>query len=79
MPNITLSLSEELKKKIEEHPEVNWSALMKKYIEMKVERLAWKERMFRELENEARFDDEALEIGGNIKEAAWKRLKKAGW
>ena len=79
MPNITLSLSEELKKKIEEYPEVNWSALIKKYIETRVERLSWKEKMLKELENEREFENESLRIGDNIKEGAWKRLKKEGW
>ena len=79
MPNITLSLSEEIKRKMEEFPEINWSALIKKYLEAKISRLIWKEQMLKELESEKEFDEEALRIGDKIKENVWKRLKKEGW
>ena len=79
MPNITLSLSEEIKRKMEEFPEINWSALIKKYLEAKLSRLIWKEQMLKQLESEKEFDEEALRIGDKIKENVWKRLKKEGW
>ncbi len=79
MPNITLSLPEEIKRKMEEFPEINWSALVKKYLEAKISRLIWKEQMLKQLESEKEFDEEALRIGDKIKENVWKRLKKEGW
>lgn len=79
MPNLTLSLPEELKHKMEEFPEIKWSALIRKYIESNVNRLVWKEQMLKQLDAEREFDEEALIIGNKIKENAWKRLKKEGW
>jgi hypothetical protein len=79
MPNITLSLSEELKRKMEEFPEVNWSGLMKKYLESRVEKLAWKDKMLKYLENEKSFEEEAIIIGNKMKRNAWEKLKKEGW
>ena len=79
MPNITLSLSEELKQKMEGFPEINWSAFIKKYIESKVNRLVWKEQMLSNLKQEEKFEPLALEIGDKIKEGMWKRYKEEGW
>ncbi len=76
MPNITLSLSEELKRKM---AEVNWSGLMKKYLESRVEKLAWKDKMLKYLENEKSFEEEAIIIGNKMKRNAWEKLKKEGW
>lgn len=79
MSNITISIPQELKKKMEIFPEINWSGFLKKYIESKVERLLWKESMLRQLESEKEFDEIALEIGNKIKQGVWNRLKKEGW
>lgn len=79
MPNLTLSLTEDIKKKMGEFPEVNWSALIKKYIESKVNRLVWKEQMLKQLDSERDFDEEALRIGDKIKEGMWKKYKQEGW
>jgi len=79
MPNVTLSVPEEIKHKMKKFPEINWSALMKKFLESKVERLVWKEQMLKQLEIEREFDEQALLIGNKIKEDIWKKLKKKGW
>lgn len=79
MSNITLSVPEEIKHKMEKFPEINWSALIKKFLESKVERLVWKEQMLKGLEIEREFDEQALLIGNKIKEDIWKKLKKKGW
>ncbi len=79
MSNITISIPDELKKKMEAFPEINWSGFLKRYIESKVERLLWKESMLRKLESEKEFDEIALEIGDKIKQGVWNRLRKEGW
>ena len=76
MKNITLSVPEELKRKMEEFPEVNWSGLIRKYVESRVQRLVWKEEMLKQLESEKEFEEIALEIGNKIKQGVWSRLKK---
>jgi hypothetical protein len=51
MPNITLSISEETKRKLEEHPSIKWSNVVRSVIERKLwefeeaERLAKKSRL----------------------------------
>ena len=51
MPNITLSITEEVKKKMDAHPEVRWSNAVRTIIEQKLrdfeetERLAQKSRL----------------------------------
>ncbi|MBS3076927.1 hypothetical protein J4233_01510 [Candidatus Pacearchaeota archaeon] len=76
MANITLSIPGELKHKMEEFPEINWSGLIKKYIESKVDRFIWKEQMLKQLELDKESNDIALELGDKIKQGVWSRLKK---
>ncbi|MEK6908969.1 MAG: hypothetical protein AABX23_02875 [Nanoarchaeota archaeon] len=62
MVSITVSIPEDIKKKMENFPEVNWSGLVKKIIIEKVERLMWKEEMLKMLEGEKEFTDWAVEL-----------------
>ena len=39
MTRITLSIPDELKKKLDQHPEVNWPELFRKALQTKVEKL----------------------------------------
>ncbi len=45
MATFTISISEELKKKIEEHPEINWAEYLKKRFEIKLKELKKFEQM----------------------------------
>ncbi|MEK6933678.1 MAG: hypothetical protein AABW75_02260 [Nanoarchaeota archaeon] len=47
MTTFTVSISEELKKKIDEHPEVNWAEYLKKRFENRIKEL----RKFEELKS----------------------------
>ena len=47
MATFTISLPEELKKKIDEHPEINWAEYLKKRFEIRMNEL----RKFEELKN----------------------------
>ena len=64
---------------METFPEINWSALVKKYLEMKINKLAWKQEMLQSLNKEKEFDETAIEIGNKIKENVIGKLKKKGW
>jgi len=77
--NLTLSVPVELRKKMEQFPEINWSALMRRLLESQVQRLALKEQLIKQLDSEREFDKEALRIGDEIKQRAWEKLKKEGW
>lgn len=50
MATFTVSISEELKKKIEEHPEVNWAEYLKQKFIERIKEL----RKFEELKNARR-------------------------
>ena len=39
MATFTISIPEDLKKKIDEHPEINWAEYLKKRFELRVEEL----------------------------------------
>jgi hypothetical protein len=75
MANITLSVPEETKKKMQQYPEINWSGLIKKTIEQKVSDLAWKEDMLKKLEKEKDFDEWAVDFGRRIKKEAYEKMK----
>ncbi len=76
MVSITLSIPEEIRKKMKEHDEINWSALVRKMIEKKIEQLLWKEEMLKQLKQEEKFEFGAIRIGNKIKEEMLKRYKK---
>jgi len=50
MATFTISIPSELKKKIEEHPEVNWAEYLKKRFEARIREL----KKFEELKNSGR-------------------------
>ena len=47
MATFTISISEELKKKIDEHPEINWAEYLKQKFEQRIKEL----NKFEELKN----------------------------
>ena len=47
MATFTVSIPQELKKKIDEHPEVNWTEYLKKRLEVRIKEL----KKFEELKN----------------------------
>lgn len=47
MATFTISITEELKKKIDEHPEINWAEYLKKKFEQRLKEL----KIFEELKN----------------------------
>ncbi len=78
MVSITLSVPEEIRKKMKEYDEINWSALVRKIIEKKIEELSWKEEMLKQLEEEKEFTDWTVEMGRRMKAERLKELKKKG-
>jgi hypothetical protein len=79
MPNITLSISEELKSKLDELPEINFSESMRKFLEEKVKRALILKKLDKMLENSQLTEEDCLKLGDKIKEDIWKRYKKEGW
>ena len=71
MPNITLSVPEELKKKMDEFPEINWSEVARQAIRRRVELL----HELDELTKDSRLTEEdAVQLGRNLRKGMAKRM-----
>lgn len=78
MPNITLSVTEELKKEMESMPELNWSESVREFLSEKVKRAALLKKLDKMLENSELTEKDALELGRKIKKGRLEKLKQAG-
>ena len=79
MPNITLSIPKELKKQIDELPELNLSESMRQFLAEKVKRALLLKKLDKMLENSELTEEDCLRLGNEVKQSAWKKLKKEGW
>jgi len=79
MPNITLSISEELKKQIDDLPELNLSESMRQFLCEKVKRALVLKKLDEMLSNSELTEEDCLRLGNNVKEKAWKKYKSKGW
>lgn len=76
MPSITLSVPEEVRKLMKKHSEVNWSALIRKTITEKTDKLEMKEKLLEQLEKDREFDEWAVNLGRKARRGRLKRLLK---
>lgn len=79
MPNITLSISKELKSKLDELPELNFSESMRQFLAEKVKRALLLKKLDKMLENSELTEEDCLKLGNKIKQKVSERLKKEGW
>jgi len=79
MPNITLSITKELKQQIDELPELNISESMRRFLSEKVKRALLLKKLDKLLENSKLTEEDCLKLGDKIKKGMWKKYKKAGW
>ncbi len=79
MPNLTLSIPEELKREMDELPETNWSVLVRKFLAERVKRALLLKKLDKMLENSELTEEDCLRLGNEVKQKAWKKLKKEGW
>ena len=70
MANITLTIPDELREQLQKHPEVNWSAVMRKSMQEHLNRLAIAEAI---AQKSTLTEDDAKEIGTLIKKEIAKR------
>lgn len=78
MVSITLSVSEEVKHKMEEFSEINWSGLIRKTIIEKTQELEWKEKLKNQLKNEGEINKWILDLDSKAKDNRLKELKRKG-
>ncbi len=69
--NITLAISRELHKKMKQHDEISWSALIKHTIEHKIADLELLDKL---TEKSELTEKDALDIGEMIKRSAARKL-----
>jgi len=79
MPNLTLSIPEELKKEMDELSETNWSVLVRKFLSERVKRELLLKKLDKMLGNSELTEEDCLKLGRKVKEGMWKRYKKEGW
>lgn len=80
MVSLTLAIPEELKKKMEQFPEINWSGLVRKVIIEKAQELEWRQNMLKKLKQEdaSGFTQWTVEMGRKLNKGIAQRLKKEG-
>lgn len=79
MPNITLSISEELKKQLDELPELNVSESVRKFLSEKVKRALLLKKLDKLLENSKLTEEDCLRLGREVSERVWQKHKEEGW
>ncbi len=73
MPNITLAVPEELKKKMDEFPEINWSEVARKAIWEKAMQLS----VLKAITSKSKMTEKgALELGRKVNKALAKRYRE---
>ena len=74
MPTITVSVDDDLKERMEAHPEINWSEVTRQAIREKITQL----ELMDELTADSRLTDEDVdELAAKIDEGARLRLEEA--
>jgi len=73
MVNITMSIPEELKKEMENFPEINWSAIARESIRKRIEIL----RFFKKFTKDSELTKEdAIRIGKSVNKELSKKFNK---
>ena len=71
MPSITVNVDDDLKERMENHPEINWSEVTRQAIHAKVETLELMDELTRESELT---ESDVQEIAEKINESGRKRV-----
>jgi len=73
MANVTLSVSEDLKKKMEQFPEINWSEVARQAIKEKAVQLS----VLKAIASKSKLSEkDALELGRKINKGLAKRYRE---
>lgn len=78
MPNITLSVPEDLKKKLDSMPEINWSESVREFLTRRAARLLLLKRIDQLLENSEFTEEDAERLGELAKQHRLRELKSKG-
>lgn len=78
MVSITLSIPEEIRHKMQEFSEINWSGLIREVIIEKTKELEWKNNLKKQLKKEGEIDRWSLDLDLKAKSVRIKELKRKG-
>ncbi|MDO8627263.1 MAG: hypothetical protein Q7K42_02255 [Candidatus Diapherotrites archaeon] len=78
MVSVTLSVPEEVKKKMALFGEMNWSGFIRDSLVEKTKELEWKKKMLEKLSQEQSITNWSLELGREAKKGRFAELKKKG-
>ena len=74
MVSLTLSVSPELKKEMDEFPEINWSEISRQAIKRKIDLLKKMDEM---LANSEMTEEDTIELGRKVNKAIARRSRSA--
>jgi len=77
MVSITLSVPDDVKQKMDQFSEINWSGFVRKSIIQKTNAMAWKEEMKKKLNQDSEFEDWAVAMGREVNENIARKIKKS--
>jgi hypothetical protein len=78
MVSVTLSIPGEVKEKMEEFSEINWSGFVRKSIIKKTEELSKREELLKSLEKEKDITHWAVKLQRAARKGRFEELKKKG-
>lgn len=78
MPNITLSVTEELKSKMDSMPELNWSESVREFLSEKVKRAALLKKLDKMLENSELTEKDVQELSKKARKGRFAELEALG-
>jgi len=78
MVSVTLSLPPEVKQKMDQFPEMNWSGFIRKCVTEKTNELAWKEEMLEKFKQEEEFTAFAVDLQHKARKGRAGQLRKMG-
>ncbi len=79
MSTLTISLPEELKKRMDTLPELNWSEAIRTFLQEKVKRELLLRKLDKMFEDLPLTEADCLKLGEKIKESMYKKHKAKGW
>jgi hypothetical protein len=75
MVSLTLSISQDLKDKMDQFPEMNWSHIARKAINDKIEKMELMERLHEFTKDSELTEEDALRLGKEIDKSVAKRFE----
>ena len=75
MVSVTLAIPDEVRQKMNEFPEMNWSGFIRQSIIEKTKELEWREKMLKQLKKEEHLDNWAVDLQKKARKGRAAQLK----